>query len=66
MQRGGEPEHVQIEPGWRIICVADKLDIALVGILAAVAGVLAQGKISLFAISTFDTDYFLVCECDDD
>ena len=36
------------------------LDFSLTGILAAIASPLAQEKISIFAISTFDTDYVLI------
>jgi hypothetical protein len=46
--------------GWRIIKVEGPLDFALSGILARLAGVLAQAGISLFALSTYDTDYILV------
>ena len=38
------------------------LDFSMVGILANLAGSLSQAGISLFAISTYDTDYLLVKE----
>lgn len=38
----------------------ETLDFSLVGILSALTGALAQGGISVFAVSTFDTDYLLV------
>lgn len=50
------------EPGWRAIKVQGNLDFALVGILAALATPLATAGVSIFAISTFDTDYILVKE----
>jgi hypothetical protein len=50
----------QYEPGWRALQVKGPLDFSLVGILAALATSLAQAGISVFAISTFDTDYLLV------
>jgi uncharacterized protein len=53
-----------IEPGWRAFKVAGPLDFSLTGILAALAEPLAKAGISLFAISTFDTDYVLVREVD--
>ena len=53
-----------LEKPWRGFRVAGQLDFALVGILAQISGVLAEHKISLFAISTFDTDYILVKEND--
>ncbi|MGC4047728.1 MAG: ACT domain-containing protein [Armatimonas sp.] len=50
------------EPGWRAIKVQGPLDFSLVGILAALAAPLARAGVSIFAISTFDTDYLLVKE----
>lgn len=48
------------EPGWACIQVIGPLDFSLTGILAHIATVLAASRISLFAVSTFDTDYILV------
>ena len=48
------------EKEWSCIQVAGQLDFALTGILADISGALAKAGISLFAISTFDTDYILV------
>jgi hypothetical protein len=45
---------------WRCIRVAGTLDFALTGILSGIAGVLAAHEISIFAISSYDTDYILV------
>jgi hypothetical protein len=56
------PEGVRAERGWRAFKVEGPLDFALTGILAALAGPLADAGISIFAISTFDTDYLLVRE----
>ncbi len=56
------PEEVTCEPGWRALKVAGPLDFALTGVLAALATPLAQAGISLFALSTYDTDYLLVKE----
>lgn len=56
------PEQIRSEPGWRVLRIAGQLDFSLVGILAALAGVLAQAGIAIFALSTFDTDYLLVQE----
>ena len=50
------------EIDWRVIKIVGPLDFSLTGILAAVAEQLAREKISIFAISTFDTDYILVRE----
>lgn len=48
------------ESGWRCFKVVGPLDFSLTGILAGLAQVLAEAKISIFAVSSFDTDYLLV------
>jgi len=48
------------ETGWSCIKVEGPLDFSLTGILAKISTVLAEAEISIFAISTFDTDYILV------
>ncbi|KAJ3012840.1 UNVERIFIED_CONTAM: hypothetical protein HDU68_000995 [Siphonaria sp. JEL0065] len=48
------------EEGYAAFVVHGPLDFALVGILAALTTALAQQSISVFAVSTFDTDYILV------
>jgi hypothetical protein len=50
------------ESGWAAMRVLGKLDFAEVGILAELAGVLAKAGISIFAVSTCNTDYLLVKE----
>ncbi|GAB5536205.1 MAG: ACT domain-containing protein [Rubricoccaceae bacterium] len=54
------PEGVQAETGWRALTVAGPLNFALTGILAELATVLAEAGVSIFALSTFDTDVLLV------
>lgn len=49
-----------VEGGWRALQVAGVLDFSLTGILAGISGVLAQANISMFALSTYNTDYILV------
>lgn len=46
--------------GWRAFRIAGSMDFSLVGVLAGISGVLAEHKVSIFALSTFDTDYVLV------
>lgn len=48
------------EDGWRALRVAGQMDFALTGILAGIASALADAKIPIFAVSTYDTDYILV------
>ena len=51
---------VDSNTGWSCIQVEGPLDFSLTGILAKISTVLAEAEISIFAISTFDTDYILV------
>jgi hypothetical protein len=53
-----------VERGWRALRVEGTLDFELVGILAGLATRLAEAGISIFALSTFDTDYLLVRAAD--
>ena len=50
----------ETETGWAALEVLGPLGFSLTGILSNISGVLAAEKISIFAISTFDTDYVLV------
>lgn len=54
------PEGVRTERDFAALKVRGPLDFALTGILASIAKPLADAGISLFAVSTFDTDYVLV------
>ena len=55
-----EVQNLQNSKGWKCIKVKGPLDFKLTGILAGISDILAQTNISIFAISTFDTDYILV------
>lgn len=48
------------EDGWRAFRIGGMLDFSLIGILARICGILAERKIGVFAVSTFNTDYILV------
>ena len=54
------PVGVQSQPGWRVFKVHGPFVLSEIGVLSALAAPLAEAKISLFAVSTFDTDYLLV------
>ena len=59
------PDSVEVESdksdaGWVCFKVEGPLDFSLVGILAGISSVLAEARVSIFALSTFDTDYILV------
>jgi len=55
---------VRCEQGWRCLRVAGTLDFSLVGVLASLLGPLADAGLSVFVVSTFDTDYLLVKQTD--
>ena len=61
---GTVPENVRCERGWRCMRIAGPLDFALTGVLASLAVPLREAGVSLFAVSTFDTDYLLVKDSD--
>jgi len=58
------PSNIKAEKGWRAFKVEGPLDFSLTGILVSLADPLARARISIFAISTYDTDYILVKEED--
>ena len=57
------PKDVEIrEDGWMGFRVIGQMDFSLVGILAKLSACLAENQISIFAISTFNTDYIFIKE----
>lgn len=58
------PPDVHCERGWRCMKLAGPLDFALVGVLQSLLAPLADAGVSVFAVSTYDTDYVLVREED--
>ena len=54
------PPAVACEAAFRAFTVEGKLDFSAIGVLAGIVNPLADAGISLFSISTFDTDYILV------
>jgi hypothetical protein len=54
------PVGVPSQPGWRVLKVHGPFVLTEIGVLASLASPLAEARVSLFAISTFDTDYLLV------
>ena len=58
------PQDAQREGPWTAFMVQGPLDFSLVGVLSAIADVLAGAGVSIFAISTYDTDYILVPTAD--
>ncbi len=58
------PGGVRCEPGWRCLRVKGPLGFGLTGILASLAGPLASSGVSIFVVSTYDTDYLMVQQRD--
>ena len=54
------PAEWKAERDWRIFKISGPLDFNLIGILASIANPLALASIPINAISTYDTDYFMV------
>jgi hypothetical protein len=54
------PSGVKAEAPWSMLAVRGPLDFSITGVLAGLATPLAAAGISIFAISTYDTDYVLV------
>lgn len=55
------PENIlERDDGWRGFCIEGVLDFSLIGILSKLSAILAENKIGIFAVSTYNTDYILV------
>ncbi len=54
------PKDVKSEDGWSILKILDLLNFDLTGILSSIIVPLGDNRISVFAISTYNTDYILV------
>ena len=54
------PKDGKFSAGWKTLMVQGPLDFSLVGILADISSVLAKAEISIFALSTYNTDYILL------
>jgi hypothetical protein len=59
-----DPGPGECEPGWSCLRIAGKLEFTLVGVIAELARILADARVSIFTVSTYDTDYILVKRAD--
>ena len=50
---------VEREDGWKAFRIQGVLDFSLIGILSPIAALLAENKIGIFVVSTYNTDYVL-------
>lgn len=48
------------DDGWKAFRIEGVLDFSLIGILSKISGLLAEEKIGIFAVSTYNTDYIFV------
>ena len=53
---------IECDNGWKAFRIEGVLDFSLIGILSKISTLLAENKIGIFAVSTFNTDYILTKE----
>jgi uncharacterized protein len=58
------PAGTVCDKDWRLLKVEGPLDFAMEGVLHSISAVLANGGISIFAVSTYETDYILIKDKD--
>ena len=54
------PDTMSSEAGWKSFKVTGILDFGMVGVIAHISDILAKAKISIFVVSTYNTDYVLL------
>ena len=54
------PNVIERDDGWKGFRIQGILDFSLIGILSKIAEILSKNSISIFAISTYNTDYVLI------
>jgi hypothetical protein len=57
---GTEPEGAKVDAGWRILTLVGTFDLDEVGVLAGILPTFVELGVSVFVISTFNTDHILV------
>lgn len=55
-----EKHLVKSTEAYRLFKINDVLDFSLIGIISNISTILKENKISIFVVSTYNTDYFLV------
>ncbi|MFW6029989.1 MAG: ACT domain-containing protein [Halanaerobiales bacterium] len=56
------PPGVKTEKGWKAIKVEGNLDFSMVGVISSISKILGDAGISIFVMSTYNTDYILIKE----
>jgi len=59
-EQSGVPQATRHEGGWKALKVEGPFDFSVIGVISSLAAPLAGAGISIFVISTFDTDYLMV------
>ena len=54
------PNVCRRDDGWKAFRIQGTLDFSLIGILSKITSVLAKNAVSVFAVSTYNTDYVLI------
>lgn len=54
------PQGARIEPDWRAMEVAGPMEFSVIGVVSGLTAPLADVDVSVFVLSTYDTDYILV------
>lgn len=53
---------IKREDGWIALRMVGVLDLAIVGVISRISGLLAENNIAIFVVSTYNTDYILIRE----
>ena len=56
--------HLERADGWKVFRIEGRLNFCETGIIAGISGALSEGRVPVFVVSTFLTDYLLVREDD--
>ena len=56
------PSQYQSDLNWRCFKIDGSFDLNQIGVISSIASPLADAGISIYVISTYDTDYFLIQE----
>ena len=54
------PGVISCEPGWKALKISGVLDFGMIGVIAKISNILAEAKIGIFVVSTFNTDYIFI------
>ena len=51
---------IAVKEGWKGFRIEGELDFSFIGIVSKISAILAERKISIFVVSTYNTDYVLI------